>query len=1159
MMKYRSMNKSIYLRLIAVSLCLHFFGHVVTAQEADFMAADFYIQNGDSIKAATFIKKALDKSVSKYGERSLEYEKDIRKAVSCYYLLSQPEIARTIIDNRLNQWENFGKRLLDDKTISRDQYASMLSGEYQSLGYLCESCSDTLYALTTYRKSVEPFEQLNIHNQQYADALFYSGVLESQWSKDYTRIREMRLYKASVQEYLALSSPSSLMIEKLRYISGCVSAKLGECKLDQVKGKEGASANAYECIGIWKDCLNMFHDALGKNAVDSILVAKSSEQLAEWSKMNSMYEYATKMHIIEPYWDSYNLFATDLALICFKIGDGDLSEATRILDDVINNLGNYGLLNVDFSLYNVNVGFIRTTIDDYGADRATQCLHDWYGRPGDHFSRNSVKIASELIYHTAYRMWQSGFMLEAKDLFERLYLNGSIERDLPDINIYDISCAELFSLSNIHFEYTRTILAKINDRLKTHYWDSPLFKELRSLNVDTYINPYNFINDCIILSHICEYDRHYDDAISFLLKAEASIPKLDPIGVSSRYEDDMRPVLYNQMGMCYGNNHDTSNAIYYYEKSSQLGYLPATINLGSIYYYNGDYKKAIVNLEEGRKFFGVDGTDVLQAAYAAIGENDKANAIGHECLENKREKDLQLLFKMFPTERKSYPFGYPLFSICAQYPKAFGELCYDAVLYSKSMELHYEQTLRNAICSQDSLMKQYQSIWDAVVPNNGYYRNFTTRYREFMDLLQNYIVNNGGITEYYTTWCDVQRNLKKGDIAIEFFQYYDLGDTVNEKYGAVIVKDSGNPIIISLPSSYLFKDFVNKSDAGYKTSSASSPIYEAIFGQIASYMTRGKKVYFSPDGILRQINIECLYTSDDKNAKLACEEYNFVRMSSTRELCLSGHELNSKDAVLYGNLRYDMSKEDMEVEHKMYGRTQYELEESKNILRGSGGKMAKDLTIALANTKIEIDKISSLMSAYNVSATIVEGYKGIEESFKSLSGHAPSILHLATHGFYRSESMAARESFYTSNTDGNLIKARPMDRSGLIFSGAINALSGEFIEGVDDGVLLASEIASMDLSNTNLAVLSACQTGLGDVSNGEVYGLQRGFKLAGVQTIIMSLWNVEDEATAEFMTTFYRSYLSGKNRHESFNKARAYLYKKYPEKANIWAAFIMLD
>ena len=132
-------------------------------------------------------------------------------------------------------------------------------------------------------------------------------------------------------------------------------------------------------------------------------------------------------------------------------------------------------------------------------------------------------------------------------------------------------------------------------------------------------------------------------------------------------------------------------------------------------------------------------------------------------------------------------------------------------------------------------------------------------------------------------------------------------------------------------------------------------------------------------------------------------------------------------------------------------------------------------------------------------------------------------------------------------------------RSGLIMSGANRVWMGTSpIEGIEDGILTAYEVSNMDLMNTELVVLSACETGLGDIEGGEgVYGLQRAFRVAGAKTLIMSLWKVPDEQTRELMEKFYTGWLSEMDKYEAFRNAQDEMRKKYSP--YYWAAFVMVD
>jgi len=192
-----------------------------------------------------------------------------------------------------------------------------------------------------------------------------------------------------------------------------------------------------------------------------------------------------------------------------------------------------------------------------------------------------------------------------------------------------------------------------------------------------------------------------------------------------------------------------------------------------------------------------------------------------------------------------------------------------------------------------------------------------------------------------------------------------------------------------------------------------------------------------------------------------------------------------------------------------------------------------------------------------------------EESFKALCGKHQNILHIATHGFYWSDSTAQKADFFsqrmTTILDRNMPTSPsidPLNRCGLLFAGANTAYSGhssELPEGVQDGILTAKEISLLDLRDADLVVLSACETGKGEITGEGVFGLQRAFKQAGAQTLIMSLWKVDDKATQLLMTEFYRNWITNhQSKRAAFRNAQNAVRSQYKE-PYYWAGFIMLD
>ena len=213
----------------------------------------------------------------------------------------------------------------------------------------------------------------------------------------------------------------------------------------------------------------------------------------------------------------------------------------------------------------------------------------------------------------------------------------------------------------------------------------------------------------------------------------------------------------------------------------------------------------------------------------------------------------------------------------------------------------------------------------------------------------------------------------------------------------------------------------------------------------------------------------------------------------------------------------------------------------------------------LPSTKDEIMNISDLLSAKGIKTQTITQNSANEESFKSMSGNAPDIIHVASHGFYYQSIEDVTSSFF-SRLNSYTQKDYSLLFGGLLFAGANNAWTGkEVTKDIEDGILTADEISRLDLEGNKLLVLSACDTGLGDIDNIDgVLGLQRGFKKAGAGTILMSLWKVPDEETNILMRSFYEHYISGESPNMSLRQAQDVLIQM-GKSPYYWAGFVVLD
>ena len=477
-------------------------------------------------------------------------------------------------------------------------------------------------------------------------------------------------------------------------------------------------------------------------------------------------------------------------------------------------------------------------------------------------------------------------------------------------------------------------------------------------------------------------------------------------------------------------------------------------------------------------------------------------------------------------------------------------------------ELHQNRQILNAQYSKPIAERSINCDSLERISNN-LERQLVSRVKEFGDYSRNLSI----------TWQDVQSKLNDDDIAIEFLSYTDKDGGMH--YAALtLCKNDTAPILTPLfVESKLLE--TQREDKTYQTLAADS----LIWGSLSSLLNSKSHVYFSASGMLHNIGIEYLPSMEGKEC---------YRLSSTRELVTHKPSEGIKSATLFGDIDYDASYASIKSSETNIPSVPVVPSAPSSILYaentdlvpiiGKSGRGGFDVSSlrslrysvdSLPGSRKEIQAISALLkkSGFKVQdCNTKTRNQASEESFKSLSGQRKSLIHIATHGFYYEETEAENKGEHLRMMlMGDDIPSHSEDKSllrcGLCFAGANQFLREESLpaDGQDEGILNALEIAQTDLRGLDLVVLSACQTALGDIAQGEgVFGLQRGFKKAGAQSILMSLWNVDDEVTQLLMTEFYRGWTSGMTKTAALRNAQTIVKEKYPDPRH-WAAFILLD
>lgn len=439
------------------------------------------------------------------------------------------------------------------------------------------------------------------------------------------------------------------------------------------------------------------------------------------------------------------------------------------------------------------------------------------------------------------------------------------------------------------------------------------------------------------------------------------------------------------------------------------------------------------------------------------------------------------------------------------------------------------------------------------------------------------------------SWKDVQSNLKDDDISIEFATVnLDFGDTPSHMVALLLTKNMAQPTAVVLwneeelmdcDDDELTNQLINASITGRNvkevlsearerlsnangvnmkserelyldllehkadtTRGVFTPLFlpmvkyrdllqqdsvmfikpevgEIVWGRLSPYFQGKKRIFFSADGIFNNIGIEYL----PFGGKPLSEQYEVYRLSSTKELCYKHESRKPTKAALFGDINYNEGATKSE-----------ETQRSLTSLRVSddAGSFAD-----LSNTLREVNDIQTVLTSKGVKdAERFCDTEASREAFLNLSDSMVNLLHIATHGVYRDVKQAT--------------EVESMQNSLLAFAGA----------NLDDrGIVTAADIATMNLRQCDLAVLSACETGLGKLGGDGVFGLQRGFKNAGVHTLLMSLKNVYDDSTADLMISFYKHLMDGATKRKALVKAQQEIRNKGFNDPKYWAAFILLD
>lgn len=562
-----------------------------------------------------------------------------------------------------------------------------------------------------------------------------------------------------------------------------------------------------------------------------------------------------------------------------------------------------------------------------------------------------------------------------------------------------------------------------------------------------------------------------------------------------------------------------------------------TLNLyGNALFHNNKFEEALKIyerlLEASETLYGKNSREYHWAQYcianilAYLGKIDEGAAIYKDVIAWYRDKILNDLQSIPSTERDKYldnmiellqnaiPFG-----IEAKYNQDdFTALAYECLLLTKGLLLATEKSTETIIRENgtDDEVAQLYTLYqlkshlaDLLANPTSDPKDVLSTYARIKTIdakLANACSQYGNNTSFASFGYEqVKNSLKEGEVLLDFADFKPINKP--RQYVCYEIRCGlKNPNVHYICNGAQLDSLLaleNHKWSNLYTGEAGVDMANIIGKPLSEIIEDARTIYYVPSGIFHKLAIEAIPMGEERLG----DNVSFYRLSSARELDIEGNNPQAQNAQLYGGLTY-----------------------------GSDIK-------PLAKSLQEVVDINATLSESMIAHPLT-GNDGTKESFLQLSCNAPAIIHFSTHGFY-----------YTP-TDKNLPASLQGYNDAMSLSGLVMS-SGSLTTRL--GLLTASEVAQCNLSNTTIACLASCHSGQGEVSSEGIYGLQRAFKKAGAETVIMSLWEASDVATKCFMTNFYSDLIEGsKDRHKAFRYAREEVRKQYPS-PYYWAGFIMVD
>lgn len=539
----------------------------------------------------------------------------------------------------------------------------------------------------------------------------------------------------------------------------------------------------------------------------------------------------------------------------------------------------------------------------------------------------------------------------------------------------------------------------------------------------------------------------------------------------------------------------------------ELVYARSLYTIAGCYNLEEDYGNAIAYYEQ----YMVAVRDAIRSEFSMQSEAERMTTWDHE---KNAMQDMKEMLVLLPADEDSLA-------------DRLNSLVYDVALLSKGILLNSSIEFEKVLSDRgDAKLK---ALYDNIKANDAEIERLRMSIQDDSDLdkilqltqqnqaLQLQLYSDckelADFTDYISyTWQDVKNALQPTDIAIEFVTI-ESGPIDDENYMVAMVLTAETPCPVLVPICTL---------EDVKLMASFDQLYEyegVVWGLMGKILDGKRRIFFSADGGFNHIGIEYLRY----DGKPLSEKFEVYRLSSTKELCYHHQAIPMDNVVLIGDINYN--EEGVVTED-----TRTDL----IAMRGGNGEFAN-----LTSTKKEVNEAQKILKKHVKKVAKLTDTKASQAAFLELSGTQVNLIHIATHGLYNAVEGAS--------------ETESMQNSILAFAGA------NLYEDTHDGIVTAADIAKMNLRRCDLAVLSACETGLGQLGDDGVFGLQRGFKNAGVHSLLMSIKKVYDNTTADMMILFYSHLVEGFSKREALVKAQQEIRDSGYTDAKYWASFILLD